>query len=304
MNKTPPIIKKLSLGDFKTLARCITAVENESEDYEQILSSLQINPQVPVIGITGPPGAGKSTLLNGIIKELLHKQNLKIGILVIDPTSPFNHGAVLGDRIRMSEHFTHPNIFIRSLATRGALGGLSAKTIEITDIMRSAGFDYIFIETVGVGQSEVEIASLADVTVLVLVPEAGDEVQTLKSGIMEIADIYVVNKADRDDAGIMVKNLHEMISNEQPKPIVKTIATTNDGISELVNQIDDILKSHVKNKKRKTLLTNKAFQLILHQKAKKIDRLKLERDIIMSSEKPDFNLYAFVEDWINSRLPK
>lgn len=295
-------IKKTLDNNFRSLARSITAVENEAEGYEKILSSLQINHKIPVIGITGPPGAGKSTLLNAIIKELLHKQNSKICIVVIDPTSPFNHGAILGDRIRMSEHFTHLNVFIRSLATRGSLGGLSAKTIEITDIMRSAGFDYIFIETVGVGQSEVEIASLADVTILVLVPEAGDEVQTMKSGVMEIADIYVVNKADRDDAGIMVKNLHEMTSNERPKPIVKTIATTNDGISELVNQIDYVLKSAVKNEKRKALLTNKAFQLLLHQKAKTIDRLKLERDIITASGKPDFNLYAFVEKWVESHL--
>ena len=239
------LINQLSLGDFKALARCITIVENEYDGYEEILSHLPINHKVPIIGITGPPGAGKSTLLNAIIKQLLITENTKIGIIVVDPSSPFHHGAILGDRIRMSEHFNHPNVFIRSLATRGSLGGLSAKTIEISDLMRSAGFDYIFIETVGVGQSEVEIAGLADCTVLVLVPEAGDEVQTIKAGIMEIADVFVVNKFDRDDANIMVKNLEELVHSnaieKKSSPIVKTIATTNEGIDELILQIKKCL---------------------------------------------------------------
>jgi LAO/AO transport system kinase len=138
-----------------------------------------------------------------------------VGVIAIDPTSPFNHGSLLGDRVRMSEHFLNSNVFIRSLATRGSLGGLSAKTIEITDVMKASGVDYIIVETVGVGQSEIEIVGLADTTVLVLVPEAGDEVQSLKSGIMEIADIYVVNKADRPGASIFLKNLHYWCTNMQ-----------------------------------------------------------------------------------------
>src|ERR1035441_9606896 len=175
MSKTLEILKQLASGDKKALARCITIVENELAGYEDILSSLKFNKHVPVIGFTGPPGAGKSTLINALLAAL-SKKNKKVGVIAIDPTSPFNFGSLLGDRLRMSEHFSDENIFIRSLATRGSLGGLSAKTIEITDVMRASNFDYIFIETVGVGQSEVEVAGLADTTVLVLAPGFGDEV--------------------------------------------------------------------------------------------------------------------------------
>jgi LAO/AO transport system kinase len=291
-------ISKIQSGNYKTLARCITMIENEEYGFEEILGNLQIDSRIPIIGITGPPGAGKSTLLNGIIKKLLSDPSKKIGIIVIDPSSPFHRGAILGDRIRMSEHFTHPSVFIRSLATRGALGGLSAKAIEISDIMRSAGFDYIFIETVGVGQSEIEIAGLADLTVLVLVPEAGDEVQTLKAGIMEVADIFVVNKSDRDDANTMVKNLTEMLDEKENRTIVKTIATTLEGIDNLIIEIETHLKSFSLEKKSKKLLLQKAFQLILNQKAKTINKLRLEDDINKASEKNNFNLYAFVKNWI------
>src|SRR6266571_1288884 len=164
-------------GDVKALSRSISLIE------------------------TGAPGTGKSTLTDALIGALVNDEK-KIGVLCVDPSSPFNLGALLGDRIRMSEWYNHPNVFIRSLATRGNLGGLHPKIIEITDLLKAAAFDYIIIETVGVGQSEIEIAGLADVTVVVLVPEAGDEVQTMKAGLMEIADVFVVNKADRPDADL------------------------------------------------------------------------------------------------------
>ncbi len=303
MDSNSSIATQLRAGDYKTLARCITIVENEYDRYEKILHELAINHRIPIIGITGPPGAGKSTLLNGIIKNLLDTENVKIGVIVVDPSSPFHHGALLGDRIRMSEHFNHPNVFIRSLATRGSLGGLSAKTIEISDIMRASGFDYIFIETVGVGQSEVEIAGLADCTVLVLVPEGGDEIQTIKAGIMEIADVFVVNKSDRDNADTMIKNLHELAhassSEKKTNPIVKTIATTNEGIPELIAEIKNCLQNLSSEKEnKKHLLAHKAFQLILHQKIKTISQIKLEQDLIAASKKENFNLYVFVERWL------
>ena len=202
-----------------------------------LLRSLDLNRPVPVIGITGPPGAGKSTLVNGLIGQLVNK-SAKIAVLAIDPTSPFNSGSLLGDRIRMNSYFNHPDVFIRSLATRGALGGLSGKTIEMTDVLRAAGFDYVLIETVGVGQSEIEIAGLADITFVVLVPESGDEIQNIKSGLMEIAGAFIVNKADRDGADLFANNLKKIIhDNNNNVPVFKTIATTGTGIIEVAGFI-------------------------------------------------------------------
>lgn len=155
-----------------------------------------------MIGITGPPGAGKSTLTDALIGEMVRAGN-KVAVLCVDPSSPFNMGALLGDRIRMSEWYTNPNVFIRSLATRGSLGGLHPKIVEITELLKAASFDYILVETVGVGQSEVEIAGLADVTIVVLVPESGDDIQVMKAGLMEIADLYIVNKSDRPGADLL-----------------------------------------------------------------------------------------------------
>src|SRR4026207_2192726 len=181
------LLTKLRNGDIKSLARSISLVENEAGGYEELLQSLPPNITIPVIGITGPPGAGKSTLADALIGELVNAGK-KVAVLCVDPSSPFNLGEVLGDRIRMSNWYNNAGVFIRSLATRGSLGGLHPKIIEITDLLKAGGFDFIIVETVGVGQSEVEIAGLADITVVVVVPEAGDEVQTMKAGLMEIAD--------------------------------------------------------------------------------------------------------------------
>src|SRR5688500_5649537 len=221
------LLEHIKLGDIKSLARAISIIENEAKGYEQLLLSLNQNQEAKVIGITGAPGVGKSTLTDALISVLVN-EGKKVGVLCIDPSSPFNLGALLGDRIRMSEWYNHPNVFIRSLATRGTLGGLHPKIIEITDLLKEAGFDYIIVETVGVGQSEVEIAGLADTTIVVLVPEAGDEIQTMKAGLMEIADVFVVNKSDRPDADLFVRNLMLMLApafqhHSQPVPIIKTI---------------------------------------------------------------------------------
>lgn len=284
--------------DIKSLARSISFVENEVPGYEDILKSI---PHIgtPVIGITGPPGAGKSTLTNELIKETV-KQGKQVAVLCVDPSSPFNLGALLGDRIRMSEWYNNPNVFIRSLASRGALGGLHPKIIELTDLVKTAAFDYIIIETVGVGQSEIEIAGLADITAVVLVPESGDEVQAMKSGLMEIADIFVVNKSDRPAADLFMKNLQLLLSTNHKKQapaIVKTTASQGEGVEKLFHTINERLKTQSANSKREWLLTEKAFHLIQHKRMKDIDKLTLKEDIKKALENKSFNLYAFVEKW-------
>src|SRR5215831_193404 len=235
-------IQAIQQGDRKQLARAISLVENEGEGFEKLLQSLPTNNNSHIIGITGPPGAGKSTLVDALIGKLIENDK-KVAVLCVDPSSPFNLGALLGDRIRMSRWYTQPNVFIRSLATRGSLGGLHPHIIEISELLKAANFDYIIVETVGVGQSEIEIAGLADITIVVLVPEAGDEVQTMKAGLMEIADIFVVNKSDRPDADQFVKNLRQLLAPAYSRqtheiPIIKTIASEKKGIDELAKAID------------------------------------------------------------------
>ena len=294
MNFFSPLQSYLFSGSPKALARCISLIENGVSGYEAFLQSLpQTN--TPVIGITGPPGAGKSTLTNALIEGWI-AQNKKIGILCVDPSSPFHLGALLGDRIRMSRWYNHSNVFIRSLASRGSLGGLHPRIIEITDVMKAAGFDYVVVETVGVGQSEVEIAGLADVTIVTTVPEGGDEVQTMKAGIMEIADIFVVNKADRPEADRFVKNLRQMLApafsrQQQEVPILKTVATKGEGIAELESAIEKRLQNSNPSLRNK-LLAEKAYHLIRERKMQHISKEALQQEIEAST---NFNLYEFVK---------
>src|SRR5687767_9803800 len=201
---------ELVKGDAKALARSISLVESEAKGFENFLASLP-SATTKIVGITGPPGAGKSTLVDLLIAEII-KEEKRAAVLCVDPSSAFHLGALLGDRIRMSQWYTHSDVFIRSLVSKGSMGGLHPKIIEITSIVAAVGYDYIFIETVGVGQSEVEIAGLADVTLVVLMPEAGDDIQSMKAGLMEIADIFVVNKSDRPGADMLVKNLHQLLA--------------------------------------------------------------------------------------------
>jgi LAO/AO transport system kinase len=286
--------------DRKALARAISLVENAVPGYEAFLQSLPAA-NTPVIGITGPPGAGKSTLADALIEHWV-AQGKSVGILCVDPSSPFNLGALLGDRIRMSNWYTHPQVFIRSLATRGSLGGLHPAIIEITDIMKVAGFDYVIVETVGVGQSEVEIAGLADTTVVVVVPEAGDEVQTMKAGLMEIADVFVVNKADRPDAEKFAYNLRMMMAPAfQSKPheiaIIKTEAHHKKGIDELAAAIEKHLNVHLDHQRRYWLLAEKAWHLLMQKRMKNISKERL-RKALMEAGTGNLNLYKFIEDFI------
>lgn len=283
--------------DFRSVARALTIVENNLNGAADLLKSLTFNTHTPVTGITGPPGAGKSTLVNAIINNLV-QQGKKVAVLAIDPTSPFNFGSLLGDRIRMASHFNHPDVFIRSLATRGSLGGLSAKTIEMTDVLKASGFDHIIVETVGVGQSEVEIAGLADLTFVMLVPEAGDEIQNIKSGLMEIADAFIINKADRDGADLFINNLKKILqqSKENKVSIFKTVASKSEGVDAITTFI--LSNPQIKNTRRELLLTQKVYNIIRQNKMAGIDKKKLQQDIAKALKEADFNIYRFASNYV------
>ena len=289
------LLPALINGEVKAVARSISLVENEVPGYEAFLAGLPQQNHAKIIGITGPPGAGKSTLTDALLHELI-TDDKRVAVLCVDPSSPFNLGAVLGDRIRMSQWYLHPNIYIRSLATRGSVGGLNSKIIEITSLLKAAPFDYIIVETVGVGQSEIEIAGLADVTVVVLVPEGGDEVQTMKAGLMEIADIFVVNKSDRPDADAFVKALRLMLApafkQQREIAIIKTVASQQSGIAELYGVLKKLLTTATSGEKHNWLLAEKAYHLIQQGRMQDIDRKTLAEQI---KKENHFNLYQFVQ---------
>jgi LAO/AO transport system kinase len=230
-------------GDPRAIARAISLIEDEAEPGADLVRQLFAKTGgAYLIGVTGPPGAGKSTLVDRMTTEM-RATGATIGIVAVDPTSPFSGGAILGDRVRMQQHAGDAGVFIRSMATRGHLGGLARATSEVALVFDAAGKDIVLIETVGVGQDEVDIVRTADVSIVTLVPGAGDEVQALKAGIMEIADIFVVNKADREGADRTVSSIEAMLSlqtfaeGEWRPPIVKTEATTGKGVAELIETI-------------------------------------------------------------------
>jgi LAO/AO transport system kinase len=296
-------INLLSKGDFLSLARAISLIENEVNGYEDLLIKLRPS-SAKIIGITGAPGAGKSSLADALIGQMINDKK-KVGVLCVDPSSPFNKGALLGDRIRMSEWYNHPDVFIRSLASKGSLGGLHPKIIEISDLMKSAGFDYVIIETVGVGQSEVDIAALADITIVMLVPEGGDVIQTMKAGLMEVADIFVINKYDRPGADHFYNALKQMLGpvfNKTSKriTILKTIASTKEGISELYQKMKE-WKFDTDSEQKINLVTEKIWSIIQNQKMKKIDRENLQNEIVNAIKNPEFNMYLFAKSYEKNR---
>jgi len=236
------LISAVRSGDARALARAISIVENRSPGRSDLLKALfPSTGKARIVGMTGAPGAGKSTLVDQVAK-LYRKQDRTVGIIAVDPTSPYTGGAILGDRIRMQDHFADPGIYIRSMATRGSLGGLARTTADVTTVLDASGRDVILIETVGVGQDEVDIVRLADITVVILVPGMGDDVQTIKAGIMEIADIFVINKSDREGAERVEREIRALqtLATRQDgwtPPIVKTVASDGTGVPDLANAI-------------------------------------------------------------------
>ncbi|MBZ5617899.1 MAG: methylmalonyl Co-A mutase-associated GTPase MeaB [Acidobacteriia bacterium] len=240
--------RKIREGDARSLARAATGVENGDPQALEILRDLApFAGHARVVGITGPPGAGKSTLVDALASHL-RRQGKTLAIVAVDPSSRFTGGAILGDRIRMQQHHADPGIFIRSMATRGTTGGLARATADLAQLMDRAGKDFVLIETVGVGQDEVEIADLAQITVVVLVPGMGDDVQAIKAGILEIADIFVINKADQPGADRVERELQGMLSLAHGKmpPIIRTVATDGTGVEELVEMVGRPLPENVR----------------------------------------------------------
>ena len=236
------LIQELRNGNARALARAISTVENRTPGWAELLKELFPHTgHAGILGLTGPPGAGKSTLVDQLARHY-RKQNRTVGVIAVDPTSPYTGGAILGDRIRMQDHFSDPGIYIRSMATRGSLGGLARTTADVATVLDASGRDLIMIETVGVGQDEVDIVRLADITIVMLVPGMGDDVQSIKAGIMEIADIFVINKSDHDGAERVEREIRALQSlavrsDQWTPPIVKTVASEGVGIAELVAAI-------------------------------------------------------------------
>ena len=313
MAPTSTIADQLRSGDPRALARAISVVENRQPGCSELLKELFPNTgHARVLGLTGAPGAGKSTLVDQLAKHY-RKDNQTVGIIAVDPTSPYTGGAILGDRIRMQDHHADPGIFIRSMATRGSLGGLARTTADVATVLDAAGRDLIMIETVGVGQDEVDIVRLADITIVILVPGMGDDVQTIKAGIMEIADIFVINKSDREGAERVEREILSMQSLAIRKdgwtpPIVKTVASEGTGTGELAEAISAydaylkkanlLLKKNVENWRQR--LIEMLRDAMLEKVRAQIDDEHLSRYATEVAEHKR-DPYSLVEEIVNAR---
>ena len=281
-SKTEELVEGVRAGDVRSLARVLTMVENGHLLSHSIMHSLYDPGRKGLtVGVTGPPGAGKSTLASRLIQQWREKDN-RVGVIAVDPSSPFSGGALLGDRVRMQSHASDPGVFIRSMGSRGHLGGLSSATRDGLEVLSSAGFDPVIVETVGVGQAEVEIASLADITLLVLVPGLGDEVQTMKAGIMEIGDIIVLNKSDRagiDNLETAVRASLELIPDGQGKPVVvRCSAQTGEGMEELREEIALFVSRRFRREEMARRRTSLILGSIIQEKGREIAGAIISRE--------------------------
>ena len=306
-------MERICTGEVRALARAISAIEDSSPESLDLLKALFAHSgKARVIGITGAPGAGKSTLVDQLAREY-RRRNQTVGIVAVDPTSPYTGGAILGDRIRMQAHHADPGIYIRSMATRGFLGGLARTTNDVATALDASGKDIILIETVGVGQDEVDIVRLADITVVILVPGMGDDVQTIKAGIMEIADIFVINKSDREGADRVEREIRAMqtlaIRKDQWTPlIVKTVASEGKGVSELIAAINNyekflqaqnlLLKKKISNWQERLveMLRDALLDRLVNERMNKGDVARLAADIAEHRRDP----YSLVEEIVQN----
>ncbi|MDZ4678124.1 MAG: methylmalonyl Co-A mutase-associated GTPase MeaB [Oligoflexia bacterium] len=284
------LIKQASLGDIGALARSLTFIERDLKGSLPQIAKLKASKKSLRIGITGPPGAGKSTLVNLLIKNY-RKDDYKIGVLAVDPSSPFSGGALLGDRIRMNEHSADSNVFIRSIGSRGGVGGLSAASGAMARVLEYCGFDLILIETVGVGQTELEIMNLAHATAVILVPESGDVIQTLKAGILEIADVFIVNKSDRVGADILAQELKNLVEQESktPRNVFLTSANRDEGIVPLAKHLLELALKFKNNSKRVQVRNLGQLRALVlaswdQELQKKISKLKIQDPFITFSK--------------------
>ncbi|HET7579333.1 MAG TPA: methylmalonyl Co-A mutase-associated GTPase MeaB [Bacillales bacterium] len=298
-----PLAEQIRNKSERALARAVSLVENDAPDKLELLKDIHpLTGHAHYVGITGSPGAGKSSIVDQLIR-VLRDRDLHVGVVAVDPTSPFSGGALLGDRVRMTDHSTDSGVFIRSMGTRGSLGGLARATKETVRLMDAFGFDVILIETVGVGQSELDIMRIADTTTVVLTPGSGDVVQVFKAGIMEIADLFVVNKADLSGVSKLLRELRgmlDLVKQDSPwrPPIIKTISKQNEGIENLWEEIERhkqfLLESGEGSERRKENRRQEVLEVVQHELMKRIAK----RDIIRGLP-DDADPYSVAEQILN-----